>query len=214
MKASKLLNAISAVAISAGAGQAAAQEMQPGIFKVAKGASQKIDRFGVCKVIKNDGANPIMVPAGSKEQWSTGGGSFLHNVSKMPGVSADGCTPWWENRPKGGVAEFSSFHSSVYSFKDGVQRTIISGGSPQYGAQQGPLPKATYYNADTGACAPANSYIGTGPIANQTHNAGWIVCAYVQLCDSDLIATPPFIQVEVFGQSELQDMPLASFDRR
>lgn len=69
MKAKNFFAKILVVAMSFGASQATlAQEIQPGIFKVAKGASQKIDRFGVCKVIKNGGANPIMVPAGSREQ--------------------------------------------------------------------------------------------------------------------------------------------------
>lgn len=59
MRTTKLLAAISAVAISAGASQAAAQEMQPGIFMVAKGASQKIDRHGVCRTVKNTSGHPI-----------------------------------------------------------------------------------------------------------------------------------------------------------
>lgn len=92
MKANKLLTAISAVAISAGASQAAAQEMPPGIFQVAKGASQKIDRFGVCRVVKNDGAHPVMVPAGTPQQWGTGKGAFLNNISGMPGVSVADCS--------------------------------------------------------------------------------------------------------------------------
>lgn len=91
MKTSKLLTAISAVAISVGASQVNAQEVQTGIFKVAKGASQKIDRFGVCKVIKNAGANPIMVPAGTAQQWSTGKSAFLTNIANIPGVTVDSC---------------------------------------------------------------------------------------------------------------------------
>lgn len=91
MKAKKLLAIISAAAISVGVSQTSAQEVQTGIFKVAKGASQKIDRFGVCKVIKNTSANPIMVPAGSKAQWSTGAGSFLNNTANMTGVAVQEC---------------------------------------------------------------------------------------------------------------------------
>jgi len=91
MRTTKLLAAISAVAISAGASQAAAQEMQPGIFMVAKDASQKINRFGVCKVVKNGGVHPVMVPAGTPQQWSTGKSAFLNNISGMPGVSVKGC---------------------------------------------------------------------------------------------------------------------------
>ena len=98
MKAKNFFAKILVVAMSFGASQATlAQEIQPGIFKVAKGASQKIDRFGVCKVIKNGGANPIMVPAGSREQWSVGNGSFHTNGQNMPGVTMADCGPRLDN---------------------------------------------------------------------------------------------------------------------
>lgn len=92
MQTTKLLAAISAVAISAGAGQASAQEVQPGIFKVAKGASQKIDRHGVCRLIKNSGANPVMIATGSREQWASGNGSFLSNWRNIPGLEVTACS--------------------------------------------------------------------------------------------------------------------------
>lgn len=92
MRTTKLLAAISAVAISVGASQTVAQEVQPGIFMVAKGASWKIDRFGACMVIKNGGANPIMVPVGSLEQWASGNGSFLSNWRNIPGLEVTACS--------------------------------------------------------------------------------------------------------------------------
>lgn len=91
MKISKLLAAISAVATFAGASQVTAQEMQPGIFMVAKGKSQKIDRHGVCRTVKNTSGNPIMVPVGTPQQWRDGKGAFLNNIGSMPGVSVADC---------------------------------------------------------------------------------------------------------------------------
>lgn len=91
MKANKILAAISAIAISVGAGQASAQEVQAGIFKIATGASEKIDRFGVCRVIKNVGTHPIMVPTNTAQEWSVGASSFLQNITKMSGISATEC---------------------------------------------------------------------------------------------------------------------------
>ncbi|WP_374291728.1 hypothetical protein [Paenirhodobacter enshiensis] len=195
------------------AGPAAAQEVQPGIFKVAAKSELKIDRHKTCRIIKNNSSNPVMVPTKTAQEWSTGTNAFLTNISNMPGVTASACADWWEGQ-KIVTAEFSDFHGSVARLKNGIQYTTINGGVPAYGAQQGPMAKAVYYDAATGVCAPANSYIGTGPTFNRMYNNGYLFWAYIQLCDSDETATPPFMGVTVFGESEPKDMPLPSFDRR
>lgn len=95
MKANKILAAvvaISAAAISVAAGPAISQEVQAGIFKVGNGETQKIDRFGVCRVITNSGNNPIMVPVGSKMQWFEGDGAFLKYITEMREISASSCS--------------------------------------------------------------------------------------------------------------------------
>ncbi len=92
MNANRLIVAALTVVISVWASQVTSQEVQSGIFQIAVGASQKVDRFGVCRVISNDGETPIMVPTGSIQQWSSGGNSFLENFSAMQGISVSGCT--------------------------------------------------------------------------------------------------------------------------
>lgn len=186
MKANKILAAISAAAISVGASQANSQEVQSGIFKVAKGASQTIDRFGVCKVIKNGGANPIMVPAGSREQWSTGSGSFLRNSANMPGIIVTGCAPWYEGRNAVTFIRDFSGTPTVYKWLDGTETTISHGFGPWI-----PIPSDLSYDPDTGECSPRKSPIAVlGRVVTFNPQTGEGIYV-IQLCDSDGIATSP-----------------------
>lgn len=184
MKANKLLAAISAFAISAGVSEASAQEVQPGIFQVAKGASQKIDRFGVCRLIKNSGENPVMVPAGSREQWSSGSGSFLSNWRNIPGLSVEDCGPWHEGRYLVTyVRDLGRGTPTLHTWLDGTELRI-NGGTADIGPSD-------YYNPDTGECSPRKSVIAhLGPVVifnPQTRDGIYAI----QLCESDGIATAP-----------------------
>lgn len=114
----KLIAVFSAAAVSALSAQVVAQEVQPGIFKVPQGGSQKIDRFGVCRMIENGGNNPIMVPANSAQEWSSGARAFLANVGNMPGVKVsncgprfdDGCFLWASGAGAGAVTEYETYN--------------------------------------------------------------------------------------------------------
>lgn len=189
MKANKFIAAISTVIMAVGVSQAAAQEVQPGIFQVATGESQKIDRFGVCRVIKNDGENPIMVPAGGEEQWSTGAGSFLQNTVNMPGVSVTTCEAWHEGRSAVTIVRDFSGTPSVHTWLDGTETRIAHG----FGLWT-PIPSDLSYNPDTGECSPRKSPIAVlGPVAIFNPQTGEGFYA-IQLCESDGIATSPYFE--------------------
>ncbi|WP_112309329.1 hypothetical protein [Pseudogemmobacter bohemicus] len=203
MKIKTSIAAIFGVIVYTGTNQTSAQEMSDGIFQVANGESQKIDRFGVCRIVKNNGENPIMIPAGSREQWADGAGSFIGNISQMAGISAIACANWWEGRT-GGTAEFSLAHMTTFRWRDGTYHTtFLNPNSPGYvgflGHEKNPaanMAVTQYYNADTGECAPAKSYLGTGLIVNARMSQEMLSHAIVQLCDSDGIASPPLINME------------------
>lgn len=93
MKSNKIFTALAAMAMAMAitAGPVVSQEVRPGIFKVSNSENQKINRFGVCKLVKNRSGKSIMVPVGTKEEWSTGAKSFISNVGNMPGVGVGPC---------------------------------------------------------------------------------------------------------------------------
>jgi len=164
-------------------------------IQVGKSKTMEVDAFGVCRKVTNDGPSPIMVPIGSALEWSSGSGSFLKNLSTMDGVTVEVCGEWYDGLVAG-VAEFSDFHNTIVVWKDGTNSTVVNGSGypgPSVGKQGAVvLQSAKYYNASTGACAPAKSYIGTGAIISQVNSMGWITFAYNQLCNSDGTATGPF----------------------
>lgn len=86
----RILTTVALVAAFTGA-QVAAQEVQPGIFQVAAKSELKIDRHQTCRIIKNNGTNPVMVPTKTAQEWSTGTNAFLTNISNIPGVTATSC---------------------------------------------------------------------------------------------------------------------------
>lgn len=186
MKISKLFAAISVVAISVGASQAPAQEVQPGIFKVPQGESQKIDRHGVCRTVNNTSGNPIMVPVGTPQQWSNGQGAFLNNISNMRGVSVSNCGPWYEGRNAVTFIRDFSGTPTVYKWLDGTETRISHGFGPWI-----PIPSDLSYDPDTGECSPRKSPIAVlGRVVTFNPQTGEGIYA-IQLCDSDGIATSP-----------------------
>lgn len=59
--------------------------------KVDPGTSVTLDKHGVCRVITNNGKNPIMVPANLPKEWYLGSNSFLENLSRMDKISVSSC---------------------------------------------------------------------------------------------------------------------------
>ena len=59
--------------------------------EVAVGGKEKIDRYGICRMVSNDGRDPVMVPLGSAAEWGSGQNSFLNNLAGMPGVKVSAC---------------------------------------------------------------------------------------------------------------------------
>ncbi|PZO72358.1 MAG: hypothetical protein DI629_20905 [Mesorhizobium amorphae] len=69
------------------------KEFSPGVFRVAGADEVRIDRHGVCRLVRNAASNNIMVPVKSANEWASGGGSFLNNLADMSGVSVKPCQP-------------------------------------------------------------------------------------------------------------------------
>lgn len=60
---------------------------QAAIVSVDIGARQKIDKFGVCRVVGNSGGTKFMVPSGTEREWSSGPNAFLNNLTDMDGTA-------------------------------------------------------------------------------------------------------------------------------
>lgn len=85
------ISMVAAVVAAFAGGAASAQEVQPGIFQVMANSQVKIDRHGTCRIVKNGGSNPVMVPTKTAQEWSSGPNSFLTNITMMDGVSVSNC---------------------------------------------------------------------------------------------------------------------------
>lgn len=71
---------------------AAAQEVDPGIFKIPPSAKVKIDRHNICRMVHNTTpSDTFMVGAGSASEWSSGPNAFLNVV--IPGLNIMTCGP-------------------------------------------------------------------------------------------------------------------------
>lgn len=224
------------------------QSDQPGVFRVSPQSQITIDRHGVCRKVSNAGAEHIMVPTGQAEEWSSGQGSFLLNISQMPGISISNCGPWYEGVGAAAVLPFGGGHNSTINFTNGRQWYLQTAygmlnpsqvGSPiidvpastfnTWGHQHDPnnpqnsgipIPRATWYDKDTGECGPDNSLIGfSWPMGSIQGITG---TAYIgmQLCGEGTASFPvkwddsfdhPWPPA-THGRTELREIP--SFDRR
>ena len=63
------------------------------MYTVQPGKTQRIAAFGLCRVVKNGGANPIMVPARSLDEWSMTFAAFTQNIDTMDKVTMTACPP-------------------------------------------------------------------------------------------------------------------------
>lgn len=187
MRAKKIIAATTLALLSLGASMAVAQQQANNVFRVGNGASQKIDRFNVCRIIKNSGTTPIMVPTSTATQWHNGGASFLHNISKMPRISAEPCGPWYEGvHLVSFIRNSSSGTWTYYTWRDGTESAIGNGFGPAISK-----PSNAQYDPNTGECSPRKSLIAVlgqlsqiGPIPNE---GIWAM----QLCETDGMATSP-----------------------
>lgn len=50
---------------------------------IGAGSSEKVDRFGTCRIVGNVGDTPFLVPANNIDEWASGPYSFLNNISTM-----------------------------------------------------------------------------------------------------------------------------------
>ena len=202
----KIVAAVCALQLMSAA-TAGAQEITSGVWEVPAGKTMRIDEHGVCRMVTNKGASDAMVPTGAAAEWSSGSASFLQNMNDMDRVTAAPCPPWWESRklylgtvsrnPK--EAEVSNQGSLVHTWLDGTTTQISAvGGATQPGTQMGALLPAKYYDNDTGACSPRKSWIMTGPFAVLgTSGPMPRHSVYIMFCESDGIASAPFINVKV-----------------
>jgi hypothetical protein len=174
------------------------------MYRVRPAQTVEINEGGICRMVNNGGTTDISVPTRSPTEWASGANAFLNNLASMDRVSVAACGDWWENLPKPGVAEFGMAHNTWYTWKDQDQEMIVAGGWN--------INRATYYNADTGECAPAKTYIGRGPLFYEYDRTVYMF--YIQLCESDLRATPPFIGLKDQRGRVLPDQPVASYGTR
>lgn len=87
---SRLLTPLAALAglgLLLSGGTAAAADM----YEVPAGKTVRVNEHNECRLVKNSGANSIMVPTKSASEWSSGAGAFLAHVNKMPGISVGNC---------------------------------------------------------------------------------------------------------------------------
>lgn len=250
----KFLKIIAALFTCAAALPVAAQEVDT----IAPGKMGRIDRFNVCRYVTNNGAASIMVPSSITAEWSSGVAAFLQNTATMDRVSVARCEDVWDGlrgptktiQMRGNYRqERIAVSNASVTWQDGTTTATMFAVNTngytgagirdmKHGAQVGSLPPTLYYNAETGACAPAKSFLGVGPfrsvsdVTESTDNEFWdyehTFTIHVQLCDSDGVATRPFLGVTTSSpQNPPYDMPhlplagtrtvnapIASFDRR
>ncbi|WP_411839674.1 hypothetical protein [Paracoccus sp. ME4] len=71
--------AISGMVVVAGSLPALPQ----GLATVQPGQEIKIDAWQTCRLVRNTGNAPFMVPIASADEWSSGGHAFLNNIAGM-----------------------------------------------------------------------------------------------------------------------------------
>ncbi len=77
-------------ALSAGAAAAASQD---GTVSIARQQSERIDRHGFCKIVKNQGQSTVMIPVRSSTEWAVGQNSFLRNEHANLVIEECSCAP-------------------------------------------------------------------------------------------------------------------------
>lgn len=76
-------------ALSAGAAAAS----QGGTVSIARQQSERIDRHGFCKIVKNQGQSTVMIPVRSSTEWAVGKNSFLRNEHANLVIEECSCAP-------------------------------------------------------------------------------------------------------------------------
>ena len=87
------LAALASLALLLSSAPASAVDM----YEVEAGKTVRISEHRECRMVKNAGNNPIMVPTRAATEWSSGAGAFLNNIADMPGVSASACPPRFDD---------------------------------------------------------------------------------------------------------------------
>lgn len=72
--------------------------------EIARGQTVKIDAFGQCRNLTNNGADPVMVPYATAKEWSDGENAFLYEPREN--VAVANCASGWTNAAATYVTSF------------------------------------------------------------------------------------------------------------
>ncbi|WP_027234321.1 hypothetical protein [Leisingera caerulea] len=169
--------------LAGGALPAAAQNMLP----IQVGERVKIDKHGTCRIVENDGNTRIMAPVRSAPEWSNGSGAFTRNIADMDRVKLHDCN-WVGTRGGAPTIYVKEGSTTYYTWNNGSKTPIAQGYWMGYSMR---IPQATFFNPDTGQCAPARSWISKSATKTLTAEKVWSGQFSVQLCEADRMATGP-----------------------
>lgn len=62
------------------------------MIKVAPSSSATVYKHGLCRKVKNDNTDPVLVPLNTAAEWA-GASGFITNIASMPKVSLTRCAP-------------------------------------------------------------------------------------------------------------------------
>ena len=165
----------------------ASQALAQSYTNARAGERVRIDQHGTCRIVENNNPDKLMIPHKSATEWVSGSGAFLNKIDSMKNVRVFGCDIASNMHP---LVHWQATegHVGVHVWLDGEYDVVMRSSWMTPGIV---LPLATFYNPDTGQCAPAKSIIQIGMTTFLAHDDIYREEFYVQLCESDGVATSP-----------------------